>query len=110
EVVGIEVGSGRDLLVGHDHAVDVAAPCPIYISPTRVQMQANLVSRIRPLWPQHDCRSHDNDLLGRRCPSGSTRSARLPGTQRRHEKKITAPAGRVLSQEVALPRAEPDRD
>ena len=49
EVVREQVRSRRDLLIGHDHAVDFGVPRSVGVAPTRVEMQADEVGGVGPL-------------------------------------------------------------
>ena len=93
EVVREQVRSGGDLLIGHDHAIDVWVPCSVGVAPARIQMQANEVGGVGPLRSERDRRADDNHLLNPCRPGGVTGGERLTRARRRDEQEVTAGRG-----------------
>jgi hypothetical protein len=106
EVVREQVRSGGDLLIGHDHAVDVWVPCSVGVAPARIQMQANEVGGVGPLRSERHRRADDNHLLNPCRPSSVTGGERLTRARRRDEQKVGAGRGCLKRDELHLPRSQ----
>ena len=105
EVMGEEVGGGRDLLVGHDDAIHIGSPCPVGVAPARIQVQPDAVGRVSPLGAQRRRRAHDDDLLAAGGPRSVARRQRLARAGRGDEQVVGRSARDVIGEERGLPGA-----
>jgi hypothetical protein len=86
----------RNLLVGHDQAVDLLAPGAVRVAPAWVRMQPDHIRGVRPLRAQRRRRAHDEDLGGARRAhrlAGGERLARPPGSPRAGSRRAGAGRG-----------------
>ena len=104
EMVGEEVRRLGDLLVGHDDAVEVAAPGAVRVAPARVEVQPDGVRRVGPLRSQRGRRADDDDLLGAGGADRVARGERLARTRGRDEQEVRLRVRGVPREKLGLPR------
>jgi hypothetical protein len=108
EMMGKQVRSRSDLLVGDRDAVDVRSPGTVRVAPARVEVQAGAVRTVRPLRAQRRRRADDDDLVAAGRPRGLAGGQRLAGPRRGDEQVVRPRRSGMRIQEGGLPRAQRD--
>jgi hypothetical protein len=103
QMVREQVGRRRDLLIGHDDAIQLRPPCTVRIAPPRIEMNADQIRGVRPLSAKRHRRA-DDDRLSAACRTDRVAGGEgLSGARGRDEQEVRTRGRRVRSQELRLP-------